>query len=204
MRTRHSSSKKFRQINDETIELFCSKYIELGCNGSAAYREIHPAASPNTAKVEAHRYLTNPNVQDVLQPMLQRLLKEVSVDRDWVVRRWREQADASALDYFIQTPDGQLELRDISELSDAMRRNLKSIQISKTENGESISVTVVDQQRAVGMFAKYIQMFKRMPDAGNCERIGDLIEQGVKRIRKCRDLDAWKTEAMDDEFNDLD
>ena len=136
--------------------------------------------------------------------MLQKLLRKAQVDREWVLNRLTEQANASALDYFTQTSAGQLELRDMNELSDAMRRNLKSIKISKTKNGRSISVTVVDQQQAVGMLAKFLQMFTKKADREDAGRIGDLIERGVKRIRACKDLDAWRDVGVDDKFSDTD
>ncbi len=36
----------------------------------------------------------------------------------------------------------------------------------------------------------------------NVQRIGDLIEQGVNRIKKTRDLDGWKDIVFDAELID--
>ena len=69
------------------------------------------------------------------------------------------------LDYFKIDDNGKLRL-DMSNLTDAQRRNLKSIKISDTKYGRSISVAVADQRHAVHMLAKYLQML-----AGPCRGV---------------------------------
>lgn len=174
------------------ISLFCNEYIKNGLNGAAAYKALHPKASTKTASVEACRYLAKPSIQKVLQPMLRDMLTKAQFDAELVLSRWLEQANASPLDYFAITKDGNLGALNLRDLTEAQRCNLKSIKVSETKNGTTTTVTVCDQQHAVDMIARYLQMFtvKSRPD--DDYRIGDLIEEGVKRIRKYKDLDAWR------------
>ena len=174
------------------ISLFCNEYIRHGLNGAAAYKAVHPKASTKTASVEACRYLAKPSVQEVLQPMLRELLRKAAIDSEWVFNRWIEQANASPLDYFHITDDGKLGALNLNGLTEAQRRNLKAIKVTKHHGVETTTVTVCDQQHAVGMIARHLGLFLKNLAAPTAGRIGDLIEEGVKRIRKAKNLDAWK------------
>lgn len=195
----------------EQAQLFAYAYVRNGCNATAAYREIKPGVKDSTAQANGHRMLRNAKVQQFLAPLLEALMEKNQVDAEWVLARWREHADCSPLDYFYQTEDGDLHLRDIDSLNEIERRNLRSIDVTKTvSEGEDWStttykwkITVVDQQKAVEMFAKYLDMLTRSLDEDEVERIGDLIEAGVKRIRASKDLDAWKDDAIEGTFSEV-
>ncbi len=67
-----SREKTAQRVNRKTIEhLFPFKYIENGLNGTKAYQSIRPHSPSESAKVEASRLLTKPNVQQALQELLQ-------------------------------------------------------------------------------------------------------------------------------------
>jgi len=67
-RSRKGIAKTF---NRKTIEaIFPAKYIENGLNGTKAYQSIRPHSPSDSAKVEASRILTKPNVQQALQELL--------------------------------------------------------------------------------------------------------------------------------------
>lgn len=187
-----------RRINESAARLFCSEYIKSGLNGAAAYKATHPKASTKTASVEACRLLAKPSIQEILQPMLQETIDQAKIDRKWVVRRLVEQSEASPLDYFDVNEDGTLGPLALSDLSPAQRRNLKSIKVTRTRWGQSVTVTVYDQQRALSILAKIIGLIPTRFREETQDRVGDLIERGVQAIRKYKDLDAWK-EVIDDD-----
>jgi hypothetical protein len=179
-------------MNPDAIRLFCSEYIQNGLNGASAYKALHPKASAKTASVEACRVLANPSVQEALQPMIREALAKAKVDREWIIRRLVEQSNASPLDYFKVNEDGSLGELELSDLTPAQRRNLKTIRITRTKWGESITVAVCDQQRALSVLAKVIGLVPGRIREEAREKVGDLIERGVNAIRKHKDLDAWK------------
>lgn len=148
--------------------------------------------------------LSKPMVQGVLAPLLEALMEKGEVDAKWVLMRWYENSMASPLDYFTITDDGQLGGLDLSAITDAQRTNLRSIEQVPTEYGTRIKVTVVDQQKATEMFAKYLKMLVPKLDEEDIDRIGDLLEEGVKRIRKQQDLGAWKDAAIEGKFTEVD
>jgi len=77
---------------------------------------------------------------------------------------------------------------------------------AKSNGGELLHTTttikVVDQQRAVEMIAKHLGLLVNRMAVENVQRIGDLIEQGVDRIKKTRNLDGWKDIVLDAELID--
>lgn len=194
-------------------ELFAHRYVMYHCNGTAAYMSIRPDVKPEAAAACASRLLKTVKVQNVLWPLLEGLLEKESAQSDWVIKRWLEQAEASPLDYFSITPDGGLGGLDLTNLSQAQRRNLKSIRYNRTVTTtttdhsvnetvhETWHVTVVDQQKAVELLAKMLGMLQPKMDSEDVDRIGDLLERGVKRIQQSKDLDGWRT--IDGEFSEV-
>ena len=194
---------KPRSMDENTIRMFCLAYIKHGLNGAAAYKASHPKASTKTASVEASRYLANPSVQEILQPMLRELFAKAKLDADFVLKRWLSQSRASPLDYFKITKDGKLGGLDLSNITEDQRLNLKAIKVTKNKFGESTTVTVCDQAHAVDMLAKYLGLLvEKLPEAG-VERIGDMLERAVKRIKATKDLDGWKDIVLDAEFTEV-
>lgn len=202
---------------EEKAQLFANAYVRHGCNATLAYKDaISPTCKDTTAQVQGHKYLSKPMVQRYLAPLLEALMEKNEVDAEWVLARWKEQADGSPLDYFYQTPGGDLNLRDLDDFTEVERRNLKSLKVTKsvtevegakgsftTTTRYTWHVTVQDQQKAVEMFAKYLGLLTRTLDEEEVSRIGDLIEAGVKRIRASKDLDAWQQVAIEGEFSEV-
>ena len=203
-----------KRVTPEKASAFAHQYVISGCNATAAYKNaISPTCKDSTAQVQGHRWLSKPIVQQHLAPLLEALMEKNEVNAEWVLGRWKEQADCSPLDYLEEDCNGDIRMRSLESFTDVERRNLKAIRITKTvtrTEGDNFTnesttyrwhITVQDQQKAVEMFGKYLQMFTRDLDEDEVERIGDLIEQGVKRIRANKNLDAWRT--IDAEFSEV-
>jgi len=194
----------------EKCERFAHAYVRSGCNATRAYKEISPDCTDVTAATEGGKYLRKPQTQRILMPLLEGLMEKNAVNTEFVLSRMLEQANASPLDYFYVNERGQLGGIDVTGITDAQRRNLKTIRMTENSfvdknGGEHTSrswhITVVDQQKAIEMFARYLQMFTRDMAEEDLTRIGDLIEAGVKRIRANKDLEAWRT--IDAEFSEV-
>lgn len=68
-------------------EEFLAIYVANGFNGTAAYREVHPNASDATARVQACRRLTKPNVRDRLGQLLENRWQAIHMTGDEVLAR---------------------------------------------------------------------------------------------------------------------
>ncbi len=181
---------------------FCQELIKHGMNASAAYRAVSPSCNANTAKVEGHRLLTDPNVVKVLTPMLEKLFTEAGIDAQWVFKRWVEMSKATPLDYFTINDDGQPVL-DMSDLTAAQRANLKEIKITDTKFGQNITVKVWDAQKAIDQIGRHLGLLVEKMPTEDVERIGDMLERAVKRIRDTKDLDGWRSIVLDVEIAEV-
>ena len=180
---------------------FCQELIKHGMNASAAYRALSPSVNANTAKVEGHRLLTDPNVVKILTPMLEKLFTDAAIDVEYVLRRWLEIAEGSAADYF--TFEDGYPVLNMSDLTPAQMRNLKSITITEHKYGTNYKIETYDAQKAIDLVGRHVGLLiEKLPDE-DVERIGDMLERAVKRIKATKDLDAWKDIVLDVEIAEV-
>ncbi len=180
---------------------FCQELIKHGMNASAAYRALSPSVNANTAKVEGHRLLTDPNVVKILTPMLEKLFTDAGIEVQWVFRRWLEIAEGSAADYF--TFDTGYPVLNMSDLTPAQMRNLKSITITEHKYGTNYKIETYDAQQAINMVGRHLGLLTEKIANEDVERIGDMLERAVKRIKATKDLDAWKDIVLDVEIAEV-
>jgi hypothetical protein len=186
------AKKKVISKKAVTDKLFAEALIRNELNATAAYKEIKPHVTDATAGVEGHKLLKRPNVLEILLPKLESLFIKAGIETEYVFRRWVEIASGSPLDYFNVTEDGRLNGVNLKDLTPAQRSNLKSITVSDTAHGQNIKVETYDAQKAVDSIAKHLGLLVDKMSDEDVERIGDLIERGVNRIRETKDLDGWK------------
>ncbi len=204
-----TSQRKPRKGNGRAVagckidrKQFCRELIKAGMDATVAYKAVSPRVTHATARANGSRLLADANTTKILQPMLARLFSKAGIEADYVFRRWCEMAEASPLDYFTIDDLGTPRL-DMSDLTPAQRTNLKEVTITPTQHGDKITVKVVNQQRAIEMIAKHLGLLvDRLADE-DVERIGDVIERGISRIKKSRDLDGWKDIVHDAEFTEV-
>ena len=77
-------------------------------------------------------------------------------------------------------------------MTPAQRANLKEISITPTKYGPKITIKTYDAQRAVSEIAKYVGLLIDKVAVEDGDRIGDLIERGVARIKTSKDIDGWR------------
>lgn len=194
-------------------EAFATALIKHSMNATAAYKAVSPKATQATAEANGHRMLREAEVINILTPKLQKLFIDAGIEADYVFKRWVEMSQASPLDYFEVEPNGQLGQLNLNGITDAQRINLKEIKversmIEKTDDdgnvemaliNEKINIKVVDQQKAISEIAKHLGLLiDRLADE-DVDKIGDLIEQGVARIKRSKDLDGWKSIVFESE-----
>lgn len=200
--------RKRRRTNGKVIskpevihKLFAHAMIRNKMNATAAYRELHPGVTDGTAKVEGCKTLTNPNVIAELTPLLENLFIDAGIETEYVFRRWLEIASGSAADYF-RFEDG-VPVLDMSNMSPAQRSNLKKITITQTQHGTNYGIEVYDAQLAINTIGKHLGLLVEKLAEEDIERIGDLIERGVKRIRATKDLEGWRDVILDVEVTEV-
>ena len=171
--------------------MFAKALISNSMNATAAYKEVSPNVTQKTASANGSRMLSDARTINILTPMLQKLFIDAGIEADYVFKRWLEMAEGSAADYF--TFKHGAPILDMSDMTEAQRKNLKKITVTPGQYGTKYSIEIHDAQNAVNMIAKHLGLLiDRLADE-DVDKIGDLIEQGVARIKKNMDLDAWKS-----------
>jgi len=189
--------------------LFAEALIRNELNATAAYKEIKPNVTDKTAAANGHKLLRTTETIEILTPMLERLFIKAGIETEYVFRRWVEFAQATPLDYFRVDEDGYMILRPTDDLTPAQRTNLREIKLTTTKSADgeyinqNVQVKVVDQQKAVDTIGKHLGLLVDKLDADDVERIGDLLERGINRIRETKDLDGWKDVILDAEFAEV-
>jgi len=190
---RKKSAKNTTQRVDR--ELFAIELIKNSMNATAAYKAVCPNVTDKTAATNGHRVLREAETIDHLRPMLEKLFIDAGIEAQYVFKRWLEIAEGSASDYF--NFDSGRPVLDMSDLTPAQKRNLKSISINHTQHGTNYKIETYDAQRAIDTIGKHLGLLVEKMAEEDVERIGDIIERGVARIRSNKDLDAWKDVVID-------
>ncbi len=205
--TRMPAKANGRAVSNQKIDrrLFCKELIKSGMDATAAYKAVSPSVSNATARNNGSRMLAEAGTVKILQPMLARLFSKAGIDADYVFRRWAEMAEASPLDYFEVTDSGDLGSLRLNDLTPAQRCNLQSIKVTEymsegVVTSRATQVKVLNQQRAIEMIAKHLGLLVDRMAQEDVERIGDVIERGISRIKKSRDLDGWKDIVLNAEI----
>ena len=189
-------------------KLFCRELIKAGMDATIAYKAVSPRVTHATARNNGSRMLAEAGTVKILQPMLARLFSKAGIDANYVFRRWAEMSEASPLDYFEVTDSGDLGSLRLNDLTPAQRCNLQSIKVTEymsegVVTSRTTQVKVLNQQRAIEMIAKHLGLLVGRLAQEDVERIGDVIERGISRIKKSRDLDGWKDIVLDAEFTEV-
>ena len=184
-----------------TYRQFAHKLIQNSLNAKAAYHALRPDVTARTAEVEGSKLLRKPELIRILTPLLEKLFTEAGIETTYVFRRWLEMSQATAADYFT-FEDGVPKL-DMSNMTEAQRKNIREIKVSENRYGTNYTIKVVDQQAAVDAIAKHLGLLIEKLAEEDIERVGDLIEKGVNRIRKAKDLEAWREIVLDAEFSEV-
>ena len=184
-----------KKANGATIRIdrprFCQELIKNSMNATAAYKAVSPKVTDKTAAANGHRLLREAETLDILTPLLEGLFVDAGIEAEYVFRRWLEIASGSAADYYT-FKDGVPTL-DMSNMTPSQRANLKSISINHTQHGTNYKIEVYDAQRAIDTIGKHLGLLVDKLAEEDVERIGDLIEKGVNRIRASKDLDGWRS-----------
>jgi len=193
-----------KKANGATIridrERFAEELIKHSMNATEAYLAVSPKVTRKTAAQQGHVLLREPETIEALTPMLEGLFIDAGIEASWVFRRWLEIASGSAADYF-KFDDG-IPVLDMSDMTPAQKRNLKSISISQTQHGTNYKIETYDAQRAIDTVGKHLGLLVDKLADEDVERIGDMIEKGVARIKANKDLDGWKDLIEEAEFTE--
>lgn len=144
-------------------EEFCRKYVELGGNGTQAYKEVYECEE-ETAKANASRLLTNANVKAYIDELLEDARNRNKITIDKIVNEYAKLAFFNPSEVF--NDNGTV--KDIQQLDDKVTAAIKTIKIKEDyryEDGEQVfdgytkEFSFADKKAALDSLGKFLGMF---------------------------------------------
>jgi phage terminase small subunit len=159
---------------------FIDFYIEQDFRNAAfAYRKAYPNASEESARREASRLLTKPDIQKHMNDVIVGILKQEKIPLEKrIFDTWARMAFYDPAEIV----DGKGAL--IHPLEELSKRGLsvcvEGIETRMNAQGETVKVKLADRNKALEMLKQYIQMIKpqmqRMDITGNMKIAPETLE----------------------------
>lgn len=144
-------------------EEFCRKYVEMGGNGTQAYKEVYECEE-ETAKANASRLLTNANIKAYIDELLEDARNRNKITVDKIVNEYAKLAFFNPANVF----NSNGTIKDIQQLEENVTASIKSIKIKEEyryEDGEQVpdgytkEITFADKKTALDSLGKFLGMF---------------------------------------------
>lgn len=155
-------------LNNEKLtdkqRMFIIEYVNNGFNGTQAYLKATPTVTPETAKVEASRLLTNVNVKTALKDYLDEVLGQYKDTLEYeIIQEYKVRAFYNADD--IIDKDGKLKVKkDLKELG-ILTKCIDGIEKTYNRLGqEIIKVKLANKENALEKLATYMKMLRQQVD----------------------------------------
>jgi phage terminase small subunit len=147
------SSSSWETLNDKQ-KLFCLSYLQC-FNATKAYKEAYPSIkSDDIAAVSGARLLRNVKVKQALQEKLDDFWQE----RENQAGRTLNEIMALAfsdIDNIVQIKEDTLNVKDLRAIDS---RAIQSIKTTRTNDSETITVSLYNKNQALALLAKIINM----------------------------------------------
>lgn len=134
-------------------DLFCRHYVSNKHKGTKA--AIDAGYSENTAGQMACENLKKPQILERIKELEKPVIEKLEIDENWVISKLKGFADSKITDYF-KIENGEIVLKDFSDLTDAQISAIESIK--QTKNG--IEIKLVDKKGSTVDIGKHFGMFK--------------------------------------------
>jgi len=139
---------------------FCLEYV-VDLNGAQA--AIRAGYAEVSSRVEASRLLADDNIRRYIDHLRALRASRLSLDADWVLRRYMQIASSKAAEFYEVDDRGNVRLKDFENWPDpAAVKQIKTHSLG--EAGEIIEVQFHDPMKALDAVAKHLGLFKDRVD----------------------------------------
>lgn len=137
-------------------EAFCQEYVKSG-NATAAYFNAgYTPKNKNTARVEASKLLTKPNIQARIAELQADRTARTQIESDKVLREIARLAFAQITDV-VKFNNDDLEVKDSDTLNEDIKAAIHKVTIAKDKFGAiKKSVEMHDKNKALALLMKFL------------------------------------------------
>lgn len=175
-------------------EAFVREYLaDPELNASAAYMRAYPKARPASARAEASRLLTNPNIASAIAAAMAKRAEKTEIDAAWVLKRLHSEAEADIADLY----DDNGNLRPVSNWPKVWRTGLVAgIETVQERDGTDADgkpvystvrkVKLSDRVRIVELVGKHVGVgaFKEKLEVSGEVSISDRLKRAEERAKR--------------------
>lgn len=137
---------------------FVDEYL-VDLNGRRAYQEVYPDSNDLTARVEACRFLTKPNISEAISLRRQELSSQVQVTQDEIVREFLRIGMIANTADFVSFGPGGVKLKESEDLTREQMAMVAEVSHSHTEHGSNVKFKLHDKLGALNSLARHLGMF---------------------------------------------
>ena len=138
---------------------FVARFIENDFRNAAdAYRKAYPKASYDTARVQASKILTKPNIQEYLGAVIAEALAREKLPLEkrlfdyWMKRAFYDVTEIIGLDGTVKLTAEELREKGLETCIDSVNKKINA------DGAETVTYKFADKDRAAEMLQKYIRM----------------------------------------------
>lgn len=179
---------ELKPLNDKQ-ELFCHEYLK-DRNGTQA--AIRAGYARNTAQSTASEILSYPMVKARINELIKIQLDNIKIDAKYVLRQIINSADIDINDAY----DDNGQLKPISEMPEALRKSIISIETEelfegqgkeRTHSGTAKTIKIEGRLKALKLLGQHLKMFTDITEIPGLEGLADAIKAARKRADACRE-----------------
>lgn len=175
-------------LENPVHERFCWEFVLREDNGTRAYKAVKPRVKDSTARVEASKLLTNPDIRSRIQQIKQELKRKYSATADDVLQYHGRVLKMDRMEYVDVKGTGKkksIELKDIDRV-DLVAASILDLEVNAVDkdSGKAVpSYSVPKRGDAAASLAKILGMNKDKteitgPDGGPL-RFADVSDEDL-------------------------
>lgn len=145
--------------------LFAKEYL-VDLNGSRAYQKVWKC-SPNAAKVNAHKILTNDNfshVREYVDELIRNRAMHLDINAYTALSELKKLAYSNTTDFMEITPEGRMRIKDLEGVDTTAIRSIKEIFHGKTGKFLGLEITLHDKTKNLDMLLRHLGQYEKDND----------------------------------------
>lgn len=143
--------------------VFCYEYVANKFNGTKAYLASYSTKNENTAKVEASKLLTKPNIKKKIRELTKKYLLKAEHQAEDIIRELALLGFSDLSDFVEWKEDGTIKLKSsdsIGERIAALREiEIEDIEIGGTKVGKKYKIKLHDKKGSLELLGKHAELF---------------------------------------------
>lgn len=167
------------------ITLQQKKFIDelfIDYNQSAA--AIRAGYSPRSAASIASELMANPDIQELVELRRAQLSSRTGSSVERIKNELSAMAYVNPKNFFKKTESGDIELKNMMELSDEDAAAIQEITITKGKNGVTTKIKVYEKKGPLELLGKTENMFKENVNINVKSGLAGKMEAARKRVKQ--------------------